>query len=291
MDTRCTTFVAILTLCIVGTLRAQTADVQTATKSNERGRRELQAGSTVTNSIGMELIYCPRGRFRMGGPKGADHTDVDEHEVDVELTRGFFLGKYEVTQKEWKEVMETEPWKRRINVREGDRQPVSHILWEDAEGFCKKLSEREKKTYRLPTEAEWEYACRAGTKTQQYFADPKTIREHAWYAMNTTEAGKGYPQHVGLKKPNPWGFYDMYGNVEEFCLDSYSERIVGGVDPLIRLQDRKFDLHRVCKGGSCYSIFGCRSPARSPNMLSTSDWDLGFRVCLLISDAEAEKNK
>jgi len=243
----------------------------------------MKAGEGWTNSIGMTLLYCPPGRFTMGGPRDANHTRPNEHEVDVELTRGFLLGKYEVTQKEWKTVMGNEPWKGRIWIRESDKHPAIYVHWEEAVEFCEKLIAKENKKYRLPTEAEWEYACRAGSTGQYYFGDASKKAEHAWYAMNTSEVGKRHPHPVGLKKANPWGFHDMYGNVDEHCLDSYVERVRGGRDPLVRIKNPIDDNIRVGRGGSFLSIDGIRSPARSSHDLAFSGADLGFRVCLEIT--------
>jgi formylglycine-generating enzyme required for sulfatase activity len=253
-------------------LRALAQDVGKSTK-------RPKAGESITNSIGMELLYCPPGRFRMGAPIDAIASKRNEHEVDVEITKPFYLGKYEVTRKEWGTIMDTQPWKNSRFKQQGDKYPVADVRWEHVAEFCDKLSKREGKTYRLPTEAEWEYASRAGAKTQYYFGNKSKIADHAWYAMNTTEIGKRYVQVVGQKKPNPWGFHDVYGNVEELCWDSYAERVRGGRDPRFRSKE-KFD-HRVMKGGSCNSFSdGCRSAARSPNDVFTARWTIGFRVCL-----------
>jgi sulfatase modifying factor 1 len=131
----------------------------------------------------------------------------------------------EVTQGQWKAVMGTEPWKGEDYVKEGPDYPASYVSWDDAVAYCKKLSEKESKTYRLPTEAEWEYACRAGTKTAWSFGnDEKVIGDYAWYDKNAAEiVSEQYAHQVGLKKPNGFGLYDMHGNVYEWCHDYYEE--------------------------------------------------------------------
>jgi len=134
----------------------------------------------------------------------------------------------EVTQGQWKALMGTEPWKGQEfskYVKEGANYPASYVSWDDAVAYCKKLSEKESKTYRLPTEAEWEYACRAGTKTAWSFGnDEKVIGDYAWYDKNAVEiVSEQYAHQVGLKKPNGFGLYDMHGNVYEWCHDYYGE--------------------------------------------------------------------
>jgi sulfatase modifying factor 1 len=130
----------------------------------------------------------------------------------------------EVTQGQWKAVMDTEPWKGNIYVKEGANYAATWVSWDDAVAYCKKLSEREGKTYRLPTEAEWEYACRAETTTTWSFGDDeKALGDYAWYRENARDIDEKYAHQVELKKPNAFGLYDMHGNVLEWCHDYYEE--------------------------------------------------------------------
>jgi formylglycine-generating enzyme required for sulfatase activity len=130
----------------------------------------------------------------------------------------------EVTQGQWKTVMGTEPWKGEQYVKEGPNNAATYVSWNDAVAYCKKLSEKEGKTYRLPTEAEWEYACRAGTETTYSFGiDQRQLGDYAWYDENASNLGEEYSHQVGLKKPNAFGLYDMHGNVFEWCHDYYGE--------------------------------------------------------------------
>jgi len=130
----------------------------------------------------------------------------------------------EVTQEQWTAVMGTEPWKYKSLVREGPNNAASYVSWNDAVAYCKKLSEKESKTYRLPTEAEWEYACRAGTETRWSFGDDEAaLDDYAWYDENANDIGEKYAHQVGLKKPNAFGLFDIHGNVYEWCHDYYGE--------------------------------------------------------------------
>jgi len=182
------------------------------------GVRSLCAGGprppqVVKNSIGMDLVFIPAGQFEMGSPPGEKGRENDESLHTVKITRPFRIGASEVTQGQWNNVM-----KQQRGQREQDNLPITEVSWTEAVSFCKRLSKTEGKTYRLPTEAEWEYACRAGTDTP--FNQPDKLSELAWFDDN----GDGHPHAVGGKKPNAWGLYDTHGNVAEWCADSYRGR-------------------------------------------------------------------
>ena len=160
--------------------------------------------------------------------------------IAVTLTRGFWLGGNEVTQAQWRTLMQTTPWHGNKYVKEGDAYPATYVSWSDAMKFCELLSQNEWESgrlqsgwqYALPTEAEWEYACRAGTTTAFSFGDDAAqLGDYTWFQPNTTAAGEKYAHEVGKKKPNPWGFADMLGNVWEWCRDGKSEKLPGGKDP------------------------------------------------------------
>ena len=138
--------------------------------------------------------------------------------------RNYSLGKTVVTQSQWREVMGTEPWKGRSYVMEGDDYPAVHVSWDDAVEFCEKLSEKEGTDYRLPTEAEWKYACFAGATTKYHFGDdPTELGEYAWFYANAWDVNEEYAHQVAQKLPNQFGLYDMHGNVWEWCSDLYNE--------------------------------------------------------------------
>jgi formylglycine-generating enzyme required for sulfatase activity/tRNA A-37 threonylcarbamoyl transferase component Bud32 len=236
---------------------------------------------TLRNSIGIELKLLPAGRFTMG-EKDLSH--------QVTLTKPFYLGVYEVTNGQWRRVMGIVP----SNWKDTDR-PVENVSWDDAVEFCRKLSalpeERQAgRVYRLPTDAEWEYACRAGTETNLFFGDRRWRGEYAW------TDGQTHP--VGQKKPNAWGIYDMQGNVGEWCsdwhIDSYLLYQDGAVtDPQGPPQPRDI-AQRVIRGaGHHASDVECMSHFRSWHEFpSHRRSDLGFRLALspaIASPPEAGK--
>jgi len=193
------------------------------------------------NSLGMEFNLIPAGEFRMGADD--KEANVDEQPVHrVRITRPFYLGKYPVTQVQWEAVMETNPSRFTGNLN----RPVESVSWHDAQEFLRRLSEKEGKLYRLPTEAEWEYAARAGTTTVYCFGDEvKRLREYAWYGENS--GGKTHP--VGQLEANAWGLHDVPGNVWEWVQDWYAENYYqqsAVIDPLGPEEGQS----KVLRGGS-----------------------------------------
>jgi len=186
--------------------------------------KKLGLDVVIENGIGMKLVLIPAGEFMMGctespqgmwrtfGPPAAD--EYPQHKVRI--TKPFYLGVYEVTQAEYEKVMGRDP-----SYFKGASNPVERVDWHDAKKFCKKLSAKEGKTYRLPTEAEWEYACRAGSTTLYSFGDTSAgLDYYAWGTWNSDRQS----HQVGQKEPNTWGLYDMHGNVWEWCADRYDSQ-------------------------------------------------------------------
>jgi len=192
----------------------------------------------------------------------------------------------EVTQAQWKAVMGTAPWAGKAHAREGDTCAASYLSWSDASDFCRKLSAKAGKTVRLPTESEWEYACRAGTSRAYHFGnDSKQLGRYAWYGDNADSKGEGYAHEVGRKQPNPWGLYDLYGNVWEWCRDwfkmSYPTDSIQ-VDPSGPATGRS----RVLRGGSYGSHPAyCRSASRANDQPDFGWYGSGFRVVVPASDS------
>jgi sulfatase modifying factor 1 len=183
-----------------------------------------QTVESITNTIGMKLNKIPAGSFMMGSPEDETDREDNEHQHKVTISKAFYMQTTEVPQGKWKAVMGTEPWKGQTFVKEGPDYAATYVSWDDAVAYCKKLSAKEGKTYRLPTEAEWEYACRAGTQTTWSFGnDEKELGDYAWYRKNAYDIGERYAHQVRLKKPNAFGLYDMHGNVYEWCHDYFGE--------------------------------------------------------------------
>ncbi len=178
--------------------------------------RSPTALQEISHPIGMKLVLLPAGEFLMGSPVDDPDARLDEQpQHQVQISQPFYLSVTPVTQAQYQQVIGENP----SHFRGDPQRPVECVSWEDAIAFCRRLSEQEAQTYRLPTEAEWEYACRADTTTRYSFGkDPAELGDHAWYRANS--AGTTHP--VTRKKPNPWGLHDMLGNVWEWCADGYS---------------------------------------------------------------------
>jgi formylglycine-generating enzyme required for sulfatase activity len=223
---------------------------------------------TFTNSIGMELVLIPAGKFMMG----SEEYDWEEPVRIVTINKPFYLGVYPVAQRQWKELMEDNP-----SYFEGDELPVERVSWNGVQEFIIKLNKQEgEKKYYLPSEAEWEYAIRAGTTTSYFFADDDSeLDEYAWYYKNSE--GKTHP--VGQKEPNPWGLYDMIGNVWEWIQDTWHESYRYAPTDNSAWQSKDSPL-RVVRGGCWESLAAnCRSAARTEYPDSThKEQTIGFRI-------------
>jgi formylglycine-generating enzyme required for sulfatase activity len=255
---------------------------------------------TLPGNIKLEMIKILAGSFTMG----SDEYDGEKPKHQVKLQE-FYLGKYPVTQEQYESVMGNNP----SNFQDNPKNPVEQVSWDDAKEFCQKLNQFTGKKYRLPTEAEWEYACRAGTQTRYYFGDDQSfLKEYAWYGDNSGDSFldtikmwdadpnwenyykklmdnncKTHP--VGEKKLNNWGLYDMSGNVWEWCEDpwhdSYANKpknIKNNGNTIWSSSDISF---RVLRGGSwCSDSWYCRSAGRSRGDAGVGDVSLGFRLAV-----------
>ena len=214
------------------------------------------------------MVWIKPGTFEMGSPSSEEGRDDDERQHRVTLTKGFWMGKYEVTQAQWQAVMGSDPSRFK-----GSNLPVEQVSWNDCQEFIRKLNAKGQGTFRLPTEAEWEYACRAGSRTRFCFGDSDSdLGEYGWYGSNwggTTHSG-------GQKRPNAWGLYDIHGNVWEWCQDWYGDYPSGNVtDP----RGPGTGTYRVVRGGGWYyAPARCRSALRSGNAPGNRRGRLGFRV-------------
>jgi sulfatase modifying factor 1 len=274
------------------------------------------------NDLEMKLVWCPPGKFMLGSSDAEIRRFPNsESQAEVTLTTGFWIGRMEVTQEQWIKVMESTPWKSSKgftrsrfengnlvaygpvtnvapDVQEGPQYPATYLTWDAATEFCKKLTDSERKArrlsddwqYNLPTDAQWEYACRARTTTTWSFGDdPSLLSEYGWWGGMTgggNAQGERYAHQVGFKRPNRWGLYDMHGNVSEWCRDWDSRVVIGamrtgGVDP-VGPENGKY---RVARGGDWgHDAMFQRSTSRF-GFDPSSYWSpaTGFRVALVRS--------
>ncbi|MFT5412544.1 MAG: sulfatase activating formylglycine-generating enzyme [Verrucomicrobiales bacterium] len=218
--------------------------------STWRGMPELGSGA-IGESVSIDLPngetlvmkYCPGGKFTMGSPAGEENRLDNEDQVEVELSSHYWMAETECTQAQWVALMGTNPSKFK-----GERLPVETVSWDDAQAYVSKLNETVKPPagwkWSLPSEAQWERACRAGTTTAFCFGDDdKELTDYVWFSNNSEQ----HIHPVRTKKPNPWGLHDMHGNVFEWCEDYYVVKLPGGRDPLLGEGSG-----RVCRGGSWY---------------------------------------
>ncbi|QDU97665.1 formylglycine-generating enzyme family protein [Lignipirellula cremea] len=227
----------------------------------------------LAEDVRLKLRFIPPGQFLMGSTGSESFKEPHGGPVVVTISEGFYLGETEVTQAQWTAVMGTEPWSDDANIRQDPACAASCLCWADAVAFCEKLTRQEHAAgrlaegwrYTLPTEAQWEYACRAGTLSTFYFGeDAGQLVDYAWFNRNTwyddgpVAQPEEYAHAVGQKKPNAWGLYDMYGNVWEWNRDWQIGQLPGGIDPLVVTMGT----HRSARGGSwdrgdkcCYSAF------------------------------------
>ena len=290
----------VLLLVTVGFGRANEASVADDTRN-----LTLDLGKGIT----MKLVLIPAGKFMMGsklspaavvekfGGKAERHT-CEHPRREVTISKPFYMGIHEVTQAQYRAVMGAETWMAKpkpddkdktkpgvkVKTKSGDNCAASWMTWYEAEEFCKKLSKKTGKKVVIPTEAQWEYACRAGSETVFCFGNDKSkLGEYCWYSENTSETSEKYAHPVGQKKPNAWGLYDMHGNVWEYCRDFYGSDFYAKknkVDPVNTTAGKSKT--RAVRGGSWYNgPVHLRSAARNSWTGSTyRHYNYGFRVAI-----------
>ena len=255
-------------------------EIQSSSSDENTTQTTSSTEEPITNSIGMKLQLLPAGKFVMGSD--SPNAEADERPAhEVSLTQSFYIGMHEITQEQYEKVMGDNP-----SEKKAPQEPVANVRWNDAVEYCKRLSNSaEEKTagrvYRLPTEAEWEYACRAGTTTKFRFgADESHLSEYAWFDESRSRS----PQRVGQKKPNKWGLYDMHGNVSEWCHDRHGDYPIDAVtDPL----GPSSGAYRVRRGGNWGGTArSCRSSNRYGFRPSARSRYLGFRLAAFSHTAD-----
>ena len=261
-----------------------TNDFGSATTAHTTIEVNATAANYVVPSIGMDMIWCHPGTYTMGSPSNEANRGSDETQTQVTLTQGFYLGKYEVTQAQWNAVMGTSP-----SQFTGNDRPVEKVSWTEAKGFCEQLTIMEQNAgrlpagwaYVLPTEAQWEYACRAGTSTIFSWGDTATSTQANFkgtvpYGGAATGPNLQQTADVGSYGANPWGFFDMHGNVWEWCSDWKANYPNG---PLTDPTGPASGSNRVRRGGS-WNLDGhnLRSAKRNFNSPGYRHLNLGFRA-------------
>lgn len=252
----------------------QSAEVADRRRLEDRLRALLASGVKpvgpfITNPVGMRFTWISAGSFLMGSPEdeeGRFSNVIAETQHVVTLPSGFYLAIHPVTQVSWRKVMGDNP-----SYFQGDELPVEQISWDDCHEFLRKLGDLDGCSYRLPTEAEWEYACRGGTTTPSFFgesvsSDQANFNGQVPYGNEKKGVYRGTTTPVGTFPPNAWGLYDMHGNVEEWCADSYGEFWTGDGE------------NRAVRGGSYSDIGSAMRSAYRPSYLhSTRERNVGFR--------------
>jgi sulfatase modifying factor 1 len=283
---------------LVGALTAAAAAASRSALARQpllsfRGRNAGEEREVET----VRICWCPPGRFVMGSPPGEPERRPGEDQVEVRLTKGFWTAKYETTQGQWKRVIGKLPGDLTAELPAGDDLPVGNVNFAEAETFCRKLTDLGRQSdalpsdweFRLPTEAQWEYACRAGTTTATAFGDRLSSKQANFKGRpyNGAEPGPSLNRaaRVGSYPPNAWGLHDMHGNTFEWCRDWYHLKLPGGTDPDLYLaknsatRSEHGGISRVRRGG-CWADDGwpCRSAFRL-RFEPERRWDhIGFRV-------------
>jgi len=254
-----------------------------ASQEPDAGKTDSSAKELTVDlgkGVKLEMVLIPAGEFLMGSPDSdKDAFPGEKAQHRVRITKPFYLGKYLVTQEQWETVVGSNP-----SSFKGQKNPVERLSWDDCQEFLEKLNAKAGKqggTFVLPSEAQWEYACRAGSTTKYCFGDDEArLGDYAWYGKNSGDT----THPVGEKKPNGWGLYDMHGNVWEWCQDWYEDRYYAK-SPTDDPTGPTSGLSRVIRGGGWNNPAEiCRSAIRSGGVPGFAQWNAGFRVCRVPGD-------
>lgn len=226
------------------------------------------------NNIYMEMVRIPSGKFAIGSPSNEAGRRENESPISEISVPAFYMAKFAVTQEQWVAIMGSNPSMFRENLQ----APVENVSWNEAQDFCRKLAARSQHLYRLPSESEWEYTCRAGTNTAYHFGDsPALLADYAWFADNANK--RSHP--IGQKVPNPWGLYEMHGGVWEWCEDVWHDNFNGAPADGSAWVSDGYTSRRVRKGGSWSNEARlCRAASREWHWQSDRYNDIGFRVAI-----------
>jgi len=250
--------------------------------TNKQSGKAYQKEEDLGKGVKLEMVYIPAGSFMMGSPSGPGEGDDNQRpQHQVTIAQPFYLGKYPITQEQWQAVMGNNP-----SHFKGAKLPVENVSWNDAVYFCKKLSRKTGKIYRLPSEAEWEYACRAGTITPFYFGETITpdlvnYEGNGSYGSGPKGLYREKTTYVGSFPPNAFGLYDMHGNVWEWCSDRSHSNYNGAPSDGSSWETGGISDHRDRRGGSWrWAAGSCRAIDSFGYSAGIRRSDIGFRVAL-----------
>lgn len=285
-------------LIVAGLLLAAMTSVGSAVEKLTEGR--VAGELWEANGLKMKFRWCPAGQFMMGSPKSEPEHQDDEGPVNVELTRGFWLAQHEVAQREWQSLMMTTIADQQKKAKagklygQGARHPMYYVNHDEATEFCRKLTASERDAgrlpdgweYRLPTEAQWEYACRAGTTTATAFGNTLSSSQANFDGNRPYNGAVKGPRlektcEVGSYKANAWGLHDMHGNLTEWCRDWHDEKVLpGGRDPEVT----EATSFRMARGGNFhYDGWICRSANRDRYAPDIRGASIGCRLAIVQS--------
>ena len=245
-----------------------------------------ELSEALIRALVSQMVVIPRGSFLMGSNDGED----DERPIHNVLIERFYLSRFVVTQEQWYGVMGTKPWLGLKYVCEMDRCPAVNISWYDAGNYLDKLNRASGKKFRLPTEAEWEYACRAGASNSLAHGVLKfNLPRYAWYYDNAFKKGEMHGHEVGTRKPNKFGLYDMQGNVYEWCADWYRKKYYNK-SPINNPPGPIYSQYKSVRGGDwARTDYFLRIASRRHYSPHHKDSYVGFRVALDAEYIDAER--
>lgn len=282
--------VAKKTAQIINKFEFETARIDQSGEIHYKHHANWGYSETLSEDIRLALAYIPVGTFIMGAPHYEKGREMPQHEVTIQP---FSMGRYPVTQSQWRIVAKWPQVVRPLNQNpscfDGDDLPVEGVSWYDAKEFCARLTKLTGKLYRLPSEAEWEYACRAGTTTPFYFGQLLTtnlVNYNGYYSYNGSPNGenRGETTEVGFFPANRWGLHDMHGQVWEWCDDSWHDNC-NGAPTDGSAWTKGGNIRKVIRGGSWFSDPGyCRSAYRDCDIPGGRYHNIGFRVCCDVTE-------
>ena len=251
--------------------------------------KKLGTPVAFENAVGIKFVLVPAGEFMMGSPDDeVGRYKVEGPQHKVKIAKAFYVAIHQVTQGQWKSVMNTKPWKGKSGAKDDPANVVNWVNWNDATNFCAALKKKDGRSYRLPSEAQWEYFCRAGSTTRYFYGDDlklEKLNDYGWYGSKGwygRPANDRYVRPPGMKKPNAWGIYDVIGSVWEMCMDvmhpDYKGAPTDGSAWMTGAPGDKEPGHPLRGGGSHSDHRRVRSASRHSYRQSHKSHYVGFRV-------------